>query len=99
MTVRHIFLWSVKEGHDGDSVLKKLAALETEVPGLLGWSIGKHEGENPNSSTGKWQYGLTCDVESWEALDAYQNHPTHNAIVQDVLDSYDDWLVVDYALD
>lgn len=99
MTVRHIFLWSVKEGHDGEAVLKKLAPLETEVPGLLSWSIGKHEGESPNSSTGKWQYGLTCDLESWEALDAYQNHPKHAAIVEEVLGSYEDWVVVDYALD
>lgn len=98
MTVRHIFLWSVKEGSDGDAVLAKLATLENVVPGLLDWSIGKHEGENPNSSAGKWQYGLTVDVESFEALDAYQNHPAHNAIVEEVAPSYDDWAVVDYVV-
>lgn len=98
MTVRHIFLWSIKDGHDGDNVLTQLAALETEVPGLLGWSIGKHEGETPNASTGKWQYGLTVDVEDFEALDAYQNHPVHTSIVEAVMDAYQDWVVVDYVL-
>lgn len=98
MTVRHIFLWSVKDGYDGAEVLKKLAALETEVPGLLGWSIGTHEGETPNSSAGKWQYGLTVDVEDFAALDAYQNHPAHTAIVEEVMASYEDWAVVDYVL-
>jgi Stress responsive A/B Barrel Domain len=99
VTVRHIFLWSVKEGHDGEAVLKKLASLETEVPGLLSWSIGKHQGQPPNSSTGTWQYGLTCDVESFEALEVYQSDPKHTAIVEEVLPSYEDWVVVDYVLD
>lgn len=99
MTVRHIFLWSVKEGHDGDGVLSNLSTLETTVPGLLQWSIGKHAGGTPNSSTGKWQYGLTCDVENFEALDAYQNHPAHAAIVEEVMNSYEDWVVIDYVLD
>jgi Stress responsive A/B Barrel Domain len=98
MPVRHIFLWSVKEGSDGDEVLRKLASLETEIPGLEGWSIGRHEGEVPNSSTGKWDYVLTCDFESFKALDDYQNHPRHTAIVEDLIETYDDWLVLDYVL-
>lgn len=98
MAVRHIFLWSVKEDHDGDEVFKKLASLEHEVPGMLSWSIGRHEGESPNASTGKWQYGLTVDVESFEALDAYQKHPKHLEIVEEVWPSYEDWLVVDYPI-
>src|SRR3954462_11904755 len=97
MPVRHIFLWSVKTGADGAEVLRRLASLETEVPGLAGWSIGRHVGGWPNSSTGKWEYGLTCDFDSFEALAAYQDHPRHTAIVQDVMASYDDWLVVDYT--
>jgi stress responsive alpha/beta barrel protein len=99
MTVRHVFLWSIKDGYDGDDVLRKLASLNDVVPGLLGWSIGKHEGVQPNSSAGQWQYALTCDVSDFDALDAYQNHPVHLEIVEEVQDSYLDWLVVDYVLD
>jgi Stress responsive A/B Barrel Domain len=96
VTVRHIFLWSVKEGLDGGEVLRKLASLETAIPGLEGWSIGKHQGEVPNSSAGKWEYGLTCDFDSFDALDSYQSHPRHVAIVDEVGGAYAEWLVVDY---
>jgi hypothetical protein len=68
------------------------------VPGLLGWSIGKHEGDSPNASTGKWQYGLTVDVTDWHALNEYQSHPSHQAIINEIEDKYDDWVVVDYSL-
>ncbi|MGB3373894.1 MAG: Dabb family protein [Microbacterium sp.] len=98
MAVRHIFLWSVKDGYDGEAILQKLGTLKDLVPGLMGWSIGKHEGEIPNASTGKWQYGLTVDVADWEALDAYQSHPSHEAIIREIEDEYDDWVVVDYSL-
>ena len=98
MTVRHLFLWSVKNGHDGDAVLRRLAELETAVPGLRGWSIGKHEGQHPNASIGSWQYALTCDFESFDDLDAYQSHPFHDQVVADVRDSYQDWAVVNFVV-
>jgi hypothetical protein len=98
MAVRHIFLWSVKDGFDGDAVLSRLSELETGVPGLRGWSIGKHEGGTPNSSAGSWQYALTCDFDSFEDLDAYQSHPFHEGVVADVMDSCDAWAVIDYTL-
>ena len=96
--VRHIFIWSVKDGHDGDAVFADLASLADKVPGLVNWTIGKHEGQDPHASTGTWQYGLTCDFETWDDLAAYQDHPEHNAIVDRVMASYLDWAVVDYVL-
>ncbi|HWI71023.1 MAG TPA: Dabb family protein [Baekduia sp.] len=96
--IRHIFLWSVKDGEDGDAVLARLAELEHRVPGLRGFTIGKHEGEQPNSSAGKWQYALTTDFDSFEQLDEYQNHPEHQKIVDEVMGAYDDWAVLDYTL-
>jgi hypothetical protein len=98
MAVRHIFLWSIKDDHDSDAVLEKLASLEHAIPGIRRWSIGRHEGELPNSSSGKWEYALTCDVESFEALEAYQNHPVHLAVVSECAPSYADWAVLDYVL-
>lgn len=96
--VRHIFLWSIKEGHDAEAVFDELAALPERLPGILAWSIGKHQGDGTHSSTGTWQYGLTSDFETWEDLATYQDHPEHNAIVERVMGSYLDWAVVDYVL-
>jgi Stress responsive A/B Barrel Domain len=97
--IRHIFLWSIKDGHDGDSVLARLAELEHRVPGLRAFTIGEHEGESPNASAGTWQYALTCDFETFDDLDRYQRHPEHQRIIGEVEDAYRDWAVVDYRLD
>ncbi len=97
MAVRHIFLWSVKDGYDGDAVFRRLAQLEAGVPGLRGWTIGKHEGQHQNSSTGSWQYAITCDFDTFEDLAAYQTHPFHEAVVADVMGAYQDWVVLDYT--
>jgi hypothetical protein len=97
--IRHIFLWSVKEGENGDAVLARLAEVEHRVPGLRGFTIGEHEGESPNASAGTWQYALTCDFDSFEELDRYQNHPEHQKIVDEVGGSYLDWVVLDYSID
>jgi hypothetical protein len=98
MTVRHIFLWSVKQGYPGEYVLKRLAELRQLVPGLAEFTIGKHGGETSNASTGRWEYALTVDFPSFEALDAYQAHPAHTALIEEVQDSYADWLVLDYTI-
>lgn len=97
--IRHVFLWSVKPGVDGDAVLGRLAELERLVPGLHGFTIGEHKGMVSNASTGEWQYALTCDFESVDALDSYQSHPAHRQIVDEVFDSYRDWVVLDYPID
>jgi hypothetical protein len=96
--VRHIFLWSVKDGEDGGAVLEALAQLRDRVPGIRGWSIGAHEGTSPNSSAGKWQYALTCDFDSFADLDAYQEHPFHQELVTKVGPSYQDWAILDYTI-
>lgn len=96
--IRHVFLWSIKRGEDGEAVLAKLAELAHRVPGLSGFTIGKHEGPSPNASAGTWQYALTCDFDTFEELECYQNHPEHQQIVDEVAGSYLDWVVLDYTI-
>jgi hypothetical protein len=91
-------MWSVRPDVDGSAVLAKLAELEDVIPGIRGFTIGKHEGISPNASAGIWEFALTCDFSDMEDLDRYQRHPAHQKIVQDVADSYRDWLVLDYAI-
>ena len=96
--IRHIFLWSVKPGEDGDAILARLAELEHAIPYLRGFTIGKHEGQMPNTSLGKWHYALTCDFDTFDDLDRYQNHPAHQRIVDEVKGAYLSWVVLDYAI-
>jgi hypothetical protein len=97
--IRHVFLWSVRADADGDAVLAKLAELEHLVPGIRGFTIGKHQGASPNASTGRWEYALTCDFSNMQELDSYQTHPQHEKIVRNVAASYLDWLVLDYVIE
>lgn len=96
--LRHVFLWSVKDGVDGEHILARLAELEHRVSGLRGFAIGRHEGEMPNADAGTWRYALTCDFEDRAQLDRYTHHPEHERIIAEVADSYLNWLVLDFVL-
>lgn len=94
--LRHVFMWSVKPESDAAAVLAELRTLPTLVPGLLSWSIGEHIGTGVHSSGARYDYAIVCDFAGWPELDAYQNHPDHVAIVNRVLDKYQDWAVIDF---
>lgn len=96
--IRHVFMWSVADGADADSVFEELASLEHAVPGLCNWSIGRQVKTDVHASVGDWQYILMADFETQEELDAYQAHPAHAEVLERVFSKYKDWAVVDYEI-
>ncbi|XDK89054.1 Dabb family protein (plasmid) [Rhodococcus opacus] len=99
MTVRHLFLWSVKDKQQGASVLAQLASLPEQIPGLKNWAIGEHIGDTPHASGDlRFDYALTCDFEDFDELQSYQNHPAHQAVVDRIMPLYADWAVADLEL-
>jgi antibiotic biosynthesis monooxygenase (ABM) superfamily enzyme len=99
MTVRHLFLWSVTDGDRGQEVLDQLATLDAVVPGIQNWSIGANTFTSlPDSRARHFEYALTCDFDTLEELQAYQEHPAHQEIVERVFPLYGDWAVVDLEL-
>ena len=95
--VRHVFLWKVAPGADPDHIVEILNALPAQVPGALHWSIGAHQGA-PGASGDVWDYGLVCDFESYEALEAYSQHPEHLAAVERLLPMFEARAVCDFEL-
>ena len=93
--VRHIFLWRVVEGHDLDEIVATLNTLPERCPGVVGWEIGKHQGE-PNPNGDPWDGALISDHESWEALDEYTNDPYHSEVVEKLLPRFSARAVVDF---
>lgn len=98
MSVRHLFMWSVNPPERGQEVLDELASLADHIP-VKNWSIGKNVFAPLGDDRARhFEYALTCDFDTPEELDAYQNHPLHQEIVDRVMPLYGDWAVVDLTL-
>ncbi|WP_166880594.1 Dabb family protein [Salinibacterium sp. ZJ450] len=98
MAIRQLFLWSVKDGHDAERVLEQMSHLNRQIPRLIDWSIGKHIGVQENATIGKFDYGMTIDVESYDDLNSYLNDPDQVALVDEIYESLRDSAWVDLSI-
>ncbi|SRR6266511_445977 len=97
--VKHIVFWKMKEellASDREEALRKIKqgfeALQGVVPGLLRVEVGIDFIRSAESS----DFSLYCEFESRAALDAYQAHPAHQAMVPLVRAVRIERRVVDY---
>jgi hypothetical protein len=95
--IRHIFLWKVAKGADPKEVVRILNELPKKIPGIRGWSIGKHQGA-PGASGDIWDYGLTTDFDSLDDLKRYSDHQFHMEVVERLLPMFSARAVCDYEL-
>ena len=82
--VKHIVFWKLRESAEGRDkaanarlVKERLEALAGRIPGLLRIEVGFDflQGETSND------LALYSELASREALDAYQAHPEHQAVI------------------
>ncbi|MCF0224299.1 MAG: Dabb family protein [Fibrobacter sp.] len=87
--IRHIVYWKLKaeaEGNtakvNGQKMVDAFHALEGKIPGLVSIESGLNfnKGELGNSDV-EFDIALDTTFRTREALDFYQNHPDHQAIV------------------
>jgi quinol monooxygenase YgiN len=96
--VKHIVFWKMKEmpAQQREKALGEIKegfeALQGVIPGLLRIEVGIDFLKSPESS----DFSLYCEFESRAALDAYQAHPAHQAMVPLVRDVRIERRVVDY---
>ncbi len=79
--IRHIVLIKFKPGLADDEIAdiwRELHAIEGQMPGLL--SITSGQSESPEKIERGYMHGFVADFESWDALQAYQEHPQHQAL-------------------
>lgn len=82
--VKHIVLWSLKE-EEKNNEEKIIADLQSRFKALLGVVDGLTAIEvGANYNGGKFDIVLYCEFTTKEAQDAYQTHPAHVAIKNDV---------------
>lgn len=97
--VKHIVFWKLKEEANGNNkatnaslIKEKLEALSGQIDGLINIEVGI------NFLSGNYDVALYSELESREALDTYQNHPKHQAVLPFVREVVEDRKAVDYEI-
>jgi hypothetical protein len=99
LVIKHIVLWKLKDNAGGRSrdenaalIKRGLEGLQGVIDGLLRIEVGFDFSRGEHSS----DLALYSEFESRAALDAYQSHPAHKAIMPLVLEARSERRVVDY---
>jgi len=92
--VRHIVMWKLRDKADAVELKQRLEALNGAIPGLLRLEAGIDFLASEQSA----DLVLVADLESRAALDHYQRHPEHQAVVPLVRAAATSRCVVDYEL-
>ena len=78
--IRHIVLIRFKPDVADTAIFaifEELAAIKDQIPGLIDIRSGKSQ--SPEKIERGYMHGFTVDFDSWDALQAYQDHPDHKA--------------------
>ena len=100
--IKHIILWRLHDFADGNSkaenarkLKKRLLALKESIPQILQMEVGINiAGGDPNAA----DVVLYSEFENLEALQAYQQHPEHQKLVQFLNKVRSEKRVVDYQV-
>lgn len=99
--IKHIVMWRFKDtahGNDrGTNALlarEKLEDLRGRIPGLLSIEVGLDFSATANSA----DVVLVCEFADLAALQRYQSHPLHQAVVPFVAEAASERRLVDYEV-
>ena len=97
--VKHLVLWKLKATAHGRSaaenavaIKEKLEGLRGRIPGMLRIEVGIDFSRTDSSSDG----ALYSEFELRAALDAYQAHPDHKAVMPFILEARSERRLVDF---
>jgi hypothetical protein len=93
--VRHIYLWNVAEGADGEAAAKLLDRLPTGIDLVRSWHHGPHIGATGGIER---DYALICDFDSLDDVGRYLTHPFHDEVVAQFAPLACDHVAVDIEL-
>jgi len=75
--IKHIVMWKLKDKAAAPGLKSRLEALNGKIPGLLHLEVGIDFLESEQSA----DLVLIAELENREALDGYQHHAEHQAVV------------------
>ncbi len=79
--IRHIVLIRFRDDVSETKIVELFAELheiEDKLPGLLGITSGRSE--SPEEMERGYMHGFVADFKDWDSLQAYQDHPDHQAL-------------------
>jgi len=92
--IKHIVMWKLRDKTDAAEIKARLEALGGKIPGLIKIEAGIDFLESEQSA----DVVLYSELESREALEAYQIHPEHQAVVPLIKGAAIARTVVDYEV-
>ncbi len=99
--IRHIVIWKLKENANGNTKMQnaaliksRLEALAGKIPGILKMEVGFDISGTEESG----DIVLYSEFESKEALNNYQEHPEHKAVMPFVKEARSERRLVDYQV-
>ncbi|HLK93924.1 MAG TPA: Dabb family protein [Polyangia bacterium] len=99
--IKHIVLWRLKpEAHarpaaeNARAIKAKLEGLQGRIPGMLKIEVGLDFSRTDDSC----DLALYSEFESRAALDAYQAHPEHKAVMPFIREARSERRLVDYEV-
>jgi len=90
--VKHIVMWKLRDKADAAEIKERLEALSGKISGLLNIEVGIDFLESEQSA----DVVLLAELADHEALQSYQAHPEHQAVVPLVKAAAVARTVVDY---
>ncbi|MDQ6996331.1 MAG: Dabb family protein [Mariprofundus sp.] len=94
MVIKHIVMWKLRDKSDAAKIKARLEALQGKIPGLLHIEVGIDFLASDQSA----DLVLLAEFESREALELYQKHPEHQAVIPLVKAAAIARMVADYEL-
>lgn len=94
--VKHIYLWNLVDGADGERAAELLNQLPTRIDFIRSWTLGPHVGGEVGGI--EREYGLVCDFDSIADVRAYLTHQFHDEVVAEFSPMVCDNVVVDLDL-
>jgi len=92
--IKHIVMWKLRNKADAEIIKDNLEALAGKIPGLLSVEVGIDFSNSEQSA----DVVLYSELESREALAAYQAHPEHQAVIPLIKAAAVSRTVVDYEV-
>ena len=98
--IKHIVLWKLKDTAHGNTkeqnaklIKEKLEGLSGKIPGALKIEVGLDFSRTEQSS----DIVLYAEFTDKAALDAYQEHPLHKAVMPFIMEARSERRVADYV--
>lgn len=98
--IKHIVFWKLKEEAHGNDKTTNAKLIKEKLEGLAGKIEGLNKIEVGIDILGGANYNvaLYSELDSMEALDFYQNHPLHQALLPFIREAVEDRKAVDYEI-